>query len=130
MVIFDVTTPKPKQNKYPTFLPFHKLETSLSPPPRNLRFTPSLSSLSPKWQKLLLGKPFINYKNVMNGNSSSAQVSLENVIAVLKTSTVLHTPDPAVKTMRLVCFQKERERENNKKILVTQRKPKLKTLGD
>ena len=29
-----------------------------------------------------------------------------------------------MKTMKLVCFQKERERENNKKILVTQRKPK------
>ena len=42
MVIFDVTTPKPKQNKYPTFLPFHKPETSLSPPPQNLQFTPSI----------------------------------------------------------------------------------------
>ena len=46
MVIFDVTTPKPKQNKYPTFLPFHKLETSLSPPPQNLRFTPSIDKES------------------------------------------------------------------------------------
>ena len=36
-----------------------------------------------------------------------------------------------VKTRNLVCFQKrERERENNKRFLVTQRKLKLKTLGD
>ena len=52
MVIFDVTTPKPKQNKYPTFLPFHKLETLLSPPPWNLRFTASLIYNKRKLQEL------------------------------------------------------------------------------
>ena len=37
----------------------------------------------------------------------------------------------AVKTENLVCFQeRERERESNKRFLVTQRKLKLKTLGD
>ena len=38
--------------------------------------------------------------------------------------------DVANENKELGVLSKERERENNKRFLVTQRKPKLKTLGD
>ena len=38
--------------------------------------------------------------------------------------------DIANENKELGVLSKERERENNKRFLVTQRKPKLKTLGD
>ena len=54
-----------------------------------------------------------------------------NALRFDPSSNVSNGEQCRVKTKNSVCFQKrERERERITKILVTQRKPKLKTLGD
>ena len=51
----------------------------------------------------------------------------EEVFLELRTVRI---DDVANENKELGVLSKERERENNKRFLVTQRKPKLKTLGD